>query len=443
MYKNIKILILLYTIFLLFSCMPNMGAKVIRSTTTTLNSNNLKKEDKKIDAFEAEKQLYISMQASNYREVVYEQMKNNLINNKARINYNTIDKEDSQDGIIKDVNFKKSNLKYRRSSLYTLMVYDSVDKYNFYYRYSFGKAQISHKFNNHNIGPFLISVSDKNFDIEKKIEAYLNENNVAKQLVSRWFNRDENGFFNMDLVAKRGEYNASELDKQIALKSVRGRALLKDAGEELISNTFVVVYDFSTESKGNSALTGLPTICFNLKANLYRLVWNEEMASTFYNDYWVDKNSPTVAKIKAFENSNIFKLKFVGSSLVKSKNVQNLYLVPEVLEKLIDNSMADLQRTYEEFKVKFPLYSGDPIAAKIGKKEGVKEGDKYEVLEQIQNPDGTTKYQKIGEIKVASEKDIWDNTAVGDWFGKTKSDYTIFIGSKEIYFPGMLIRQIN
>lgn len=442
--RKTKLLLFLFSVILFVSCSPNMGVKVTKFKMTKVNENEKKTDEKKTNFLESEKQMYASMQAYNYREVVYEQMKNKSVTNKqTKIDYNTVENDDVQDKTLEDKTLKNSNLKYRRSSLYTLMLYDSIDKYNFYYRNSFGKAQIPHKFNSHNIGPFLIPIREPNVDRSKKIEGYLNDNDVAKQLVARWFNRNMNGVFNMDLVAKRGEYNASDLDIKKALNSIRGKALLKDAGEELIGNTFIIIYDFSTESTGNSAMTGLPTISFSIKSYLYRLVWDEEIASTFYNDYWVDKNKPNPSRIQAFDKSDIFKLKFVGSTVVKSKNVQNLIVIPNVLEKLIDNSMAELQRSYEEFRVKFPLYNGNPIAAKIGKKEGVKEGDKYEVLEQILNSDGTTQYKKMGEIRVAREKDIWDNTAVGDWFGKTEFDYTTFSGKSGIYFPGMLIRQIN
>src|SRR5690606_16068452 len=106
--------------------------------------------------------------------------------------------------------------------------------------------------------------------------------------------------------------------------------------------------------------------------------------------------------------------------------------------------LNELERKYEEFRTKFPLYSGNPIAAKVGKKEGLKEGDTFEVLEQILNEDGTTEYQRKGVIKIKNEKDIWNNTAEGDWFGdSSKMEYTIFQGQKGKYHPGMLIRQIN
>src|SRR5690606_38831961 len=185
------------------------------------------------------------------------------------------------------------------------------------------------------------------------IENYLNKNNVAKHLVARWFNRNQHGAFNMDLVAKRGEYNASELDIKVALHNVRGKALLKDAGEELIENTFLVIYDFETGislEAGGLGFAERDTYFFKVKSYLYRLVWDEETAAIFYNKYWMDKNNINPERKKAFENSTIFKLKYVGATIVKEEQkIPYNSNLEQTMSKMIDMSIADLQWYYEEF----------------------------------------------------------------------------------------------
>ena len=60
-------------------------------------------------------------------------------------------------------------------------------------------------------------------------------------------------------------------------------------------------------------------------------------------------------------------------------------------------------------KPKFALFSGDPVAAKIGRKEGLEGGEKFEVLEQIYDEKtGLTRYDRVGTITV-DDKKIWDN----------------------------------
>src|SRR5690606_39489933 len=159
-------------------------------------------------------------------------------------------------------------------------------------------------------------------------------------------NRSENGGFNMDLIAARGSYSASDIDIKIAKQSERGLAMVADAGEELIKNTFVVVNNFkytnkeevakkasgllsavsSAASAAGAGGVSLAADAANVgvgvagkgyviktDAHLYRLVWDEETAAIFYNDYWTEDADLDMEKVAAFENSSIFKLEYIGT----------------------------------------------------------------------------------------------------------------------------------
>lgn len=399
-----------------------------------------------------------------------------------------------------------STLKYRRSSLYTLMINDEERERNSVIKNAFGNTEMSEKFNDHNIGPYLMDGTGGDKDQTEFIQGYLEENNVAKELVARWFNRDEKGNFDMNLIAERGQYNASDLNARIANGSKRGKALLKDAGEELIGNTFVIVYDFKYTNKANQAkkrggffkivstvasLAGADDIALiadgaNLASDvvgkgyyvrttsyLYRLVWDEKTANKFYEEYWNSAENHTKERMESFDTAKFFKLKYVGSEVSRS-NLQSTIFTSKSNDDLIkisttkanDKNIGKLQRTYEEFRVKTPLYKGDPISAKIGLKEDLESGDKFEVLEQVIDDQGNTSYKRVGKIKVEKGM-IWDNTFLADeqsnedtetaetkkggFFAKLKKDkkektklpYTVFTGKKGVYASGMLIRQIN
>jgi hypothetical protein len=114
----------------------------------------------------------------------------------------------------------------------------------------------------------------------------------------------------------------------------------------------------------------------------------------------------------------------------------------------IDNVYAKLQKKYDVFKTKVPLFSGSPLTAKIGMKEGLEGGEKFEVLEAIMDPKtGIIDYKKKGTIKV-DKKLIWDNryvdvqTVSSEKEDKPAIDVTTFEGGDKFY-SGMLIRQIN
>ena len=85
----------------------------------------------------------------------------------------------------------------------------------------------------------------------------------------------------------------------------------------------------------------------------------------------------------------------------------------------IDKVFTNLQREYEVFKPLYQLSGIDPFAAKLGMKEGLEGGEKFEILE-IKNG----QYNRIETITVDKNK-IWDNR-----YGAPKQDI------EQTYFKG-------
>jgi hypothetical protein len=114
----------------------------------------------------------------------------------------------------------------------------------------------------------------------------------------------------------------------------------------------------------------------------------------------------------------------------------------------MDECVVKLQKNYEEFKIKEPIYEIDDdgnVIAKIGLKEGVSEKSRYEVLEKIESEDGTTKYKKVGEIKPVKDM-IWDNRYMALEDGAPNSDLggtTFKVTNGRNLYPGLLIREIK
>lgn len=389
---------------------------------------------------------------------------------------------------------KLSDVKYRRSSLHTILLESEKFPFKDTVIKAYYNAPFPDKYNNHTIGeksfdPSVYgTVSGDSANYKETIDNYFKQKKIANQLVAKWFNRQEDGSFNMDLIGERGEYNASEMEANIAQSSARGVSALADAGEELINNTFVVVSrlnfvsneipaavarDIAKSTASNISNSMVREIALAAAdaayqkgkegfsvwttAYLYRLTWNDSIAAVFYNDMWMDKSNIDPAKKELFDNSDLFSLEFVGdekaSSLVtfslKEKRTEEKIVEISTIRN-IDAVYAKLQKKYDVFKTKTPLYSGYPITAKIGLKEGVEKGDKYEVLEQVIDTEGRTKYVRKGVVEV-DKSQIWDNrfspvdeqpqgeVAETD---TAKIDRTLFKGAKN-YYSGMLIRQIN
>ncbi|MEI6123918.1 MAG: hypothetical protein WCQ95_09830 [Bacteroidota bacterium] len=412
-----------------------------------------------------------------------------------------------------------SEVKYRRSSLHTMIVEGEKFPNKEIVIKAFNNAPFPDKYNDHSLaiksfdpfnypltpeekasifkeqskaGKFVTGAADIKIDtaakeLPLKILKYFDQNKIANQLVAKWFNRQADGTFDMSLIQDRGSYNASEMEANIAKGAARGTASLADAGVELIGNTFVVVSRFNFVS--NEVVARVVRDAAYLAANklsvaalqtaakktadevyektkegysvwatafLYKLVWNDSTEAVFYNDLWMDKKSPDAKKKAAFDNTNLFKLQFIGDesatglvtfSLKEKRTEEQIIEIATI--RTIDAVYSKLQKKYDVFKTKTPLFSGNPITAKIGLKEGLEGGDKFEVLEQTQDPKtGLTKYVSKGTITV-DEKSIWDNRynagdepAADGTNPAAKLDCTTFKGGSK-FFAGMLIRQVK
>lgn len=388
------------------------------------------------------------------------------------------------------VSAQETNMEYRRSSIYSVLINHTDQQFASEIKEAFLQIPVPDKFNDHNLSVKVLNLDTKlaKANSEKEnplITEFLQNNKVASRLVGRWFNRDYyTGQCDMELVKERGLYNATEFDKQLAARSARGVAMLQDAGEELIGNTFVLVNDIRYVDKNKGAKTAgsilkvlgsvaaaytgsniddltdnlgdmVETIKgFKVKINtfLYKLEWTEEQSTLFYQEQYA--SAPNAEKVANFEKARgNYKLKYVGkvessggtTSFLGINEDEPVVMVRKACQRAIDENVVDLQRNYEEFRTKTPLVTVEPLTAYIGMKEGVTADTQFEVLEVVELENGTHKYNRVGVIAPVKNL-IWDNRymaveegAVGATLG-----YTTFrkVSGKD-FAKGMLIREMT
>ncbi len=412
---------------------------------------------------------------------------------------------------------KETESVYRRSSLYPVLLETkpvfsdkSEAELNAIVMKAYGEAPFPEKYNDHRLSEVSFKFSDYSQlsaeDLQKEedsgeekngrkidqkyleaINKYLEQKDVARRMVAKWFNRKEDGSFDMSMIHERGAYNASAMEVQLASGSIRGMAAIKDAGEELIKNTFFVVNrmrfvknepiaratrDVAISIAKNTidnqlaqmAAVKAAEIAYNAAkdgysvwnvAYLYQLEWNDEIADKFYMDMWMDSTSIDPERKALFDNTDIFKLNYVGFQKAKSLVLLGIGKAPEEILTVatvrnIDRVYVKLQKEYDVFKTKTPILSADPVIAKIGLKEGVEGGDKFDVLEMVlDEKTGLTRYDKVGRVKV-KKRDIWDNRYVlaEDDAKIENSDEeeiqgTVFKGGGRKVMAGMLLRQVK
>ena len=323
-------------------------------------------------------------------------------------------------------------------------------------------------------------------------ENLLNEKQLGKLMVAKWFglsgNSVDSATFNTELIQTRGQYNANDVDVALALQTTRGLASLSDAGEELLGQTFVLVNDITyvtAEQEAQAAKVAMGVIGglldaftggnsgrqvaqaagaiadsftgFKVKTHsyLYQLEWNDSIAAIFYQFHYTGKPDP--AKIQAFlDDKTTYRLKYVAheyefdkKSVLKGK-YSRTELVRTICARSMDKNIVALAKQYEDFKVKTPVYKVltnergkvEGYAAKIGMKEGINEGSKFQVVQRVQDPEtGKTKYKYVATVK-AKKGSIWDNryNAVLEEADGATLPYTTFTKTAggEI-LPGMLL----
>lgn len=395
-----------------------------------------------------------------------------------------------------------ANAPYRRSSLYSFLVSHPHLKMDEEIVTAFMAIETPDKYNNHDLSVKCVTTASKKDDVRKEVDKFLKNNNVAKRLVSKWFMRDkEFGWNSPDLILERGQYDVSATDIEAAAQTKTGIATLGDRGFELIDNTFVIANDITyvdheknaqiakdvlsgvgalfaiVSGQEDNLITSLATVGavisdmiagFTVKVTsyLYQLDWSEEIADIYYNEYYIDRpqadsasivqylNDPEIAaKIEKYEKDNsTFSLSYVGKYQAKSAKpvLRGLYNPTDVFKKVcaraIDNNVAALQKSYDQFKVKVPLYSTEPLMARIGLKEDVTPNTKYEVLMPIYDQKtGKTEYRKKGVIKPIPGK-IWDNRYMAseeDAVGSELNSTSFKVVSGGGFTEGMLIREIG
>mgnify|MGYP001198599199 CR=1 FL=1 len=272
-----------------------------------------------------------------------------------------------------------------------------------------------------------------------KIDKLIKESKLANKLVSSWFIKNDK--FDLTLIGERGSYDASQFDANNAKGNAKGEAILKDAGYELINNTFLtftklkfienepaarIIRD-AAKVETAKALAGKPQFLidkamqgldkvyektkegYSLWSNtwLYKLNWDETSLNNLW-DIW--------GNLDELKSSDKFKIEFVNfqsnMSLVTFKLGETRsqeQIIDLSLVRNVDKAFAKLQKENDVFKPKVPILSNKPVTAQIGMKEGLEGGEKFEVLQYELDPKtGLSYYKKIGTVKV-DKKQVWDN----------------------------------
>jgi hypothetical protein len=278
---------------------------------------------------------------------------------------------------------------------------------------------------------------------EKEFARCLDSLNVGLQQLSAWFNRKADGTMDMDLVHFRGEYNATDEALHTAAATKRGREELRNMGEALIANTYIMLCDYTNVryERSSSDFHYYESLIY---LYVFRIAEPDKLVSAVY-DCWIDEGDLPEVKRQKKARFDSIKVKLelvrtvrrnVGSGGLSSGesavSVDDLYT--SMVHSCYNVSMDYLSKKDDSFGVQAPVYSVSPITAKIGKKEGLQTGQRYGIYESVMKK-GKVKQVRRG-YALATAK-ITDNRQATD--GSTEPSQFLQVSGQRIA-PGMTLR---
>jgi hypothetical protein len=349
---------------------------------------------------------------------------------------------------------KKVETKYLRPSI-TSLFYQPNGSQEKVIIEKFKDVEMVSKFDDHRISfPY--------FNGSETIDSYLYK--ASNLIMAKWWNRDSNGDFNKDLVAKRGEYTATDADAMLAkAASIDRRDMI---GEKLISKTYVFlyrinklrtmeeVYDEIDAYNRKNSKKYKPVdrtdegFSLNYSVSAYKLNFNDSVSSVFYSQYWTDAKNHDTEKVAKWETAGfplLYSTTFTGevrSTQPKDPNSPVYsYTKRKTMNELLEDFPAamqvktidDFSQKIEDFRVKSPVFKTSPLSAKIGTKEGLYLDERYYVYEIVLDKKNNETKHRMG---IARVKTIAENSSVAT--GDSKPSTFQQQGGRKLY-EGMLM----
>jgi len=358
---------------------------------------------------------------------------------------------------------------YNRNSLTILLV--EGGKYSSELKNAMNTVVVPEKFDNNMLDKRIMPELPNSEAVRKQLETM----KVPNDIISKWFSRSDNGKFDMSVVYNRGLYNASDADVIRASAAKLGMAKLKDAGEKLIKQSYVMVLCFGTiktmdqiydemdaarrktAKAQNKEFKPVARTKNGYRGEvagfLYRLSDVPQAMDNFYSNMWIyDEDAPDVvaAKRQMFDTTSFKLVKVTQTTTTYEASQYNTgeqKSKSELFSMLVNGSVHNLVKSFEnsveEWKVRTALYSVFPLRAKIGTKENLTVEDRYFVYEFRMNQNNQVYADRRGVVRA---KKVVNNSQMAQGntnenLKQTTSKFYQIAGHK--LEPGMFLEQSN
>lgn len=253
----------------------------------------------------------------------------------------------------------------------------------------------------------MIKADRKNCVETDLITSSLEREGIGKEIISYWFQRDASGRMSDELILKRGMYSVRDQEILNSQVSKVGISALGEKGYDLLKGSYVYVLDYynfteNVKKKNYSA---------ELKANIYQLECSDELMEQLYEAWIYDEDSPEViAQKNALFDSLVFPLVYVTTVEASASSSTSL---SDAVRSAFSQAFYRSEKAVDGWNVTSSIISTRPIKAKIGTKEGVTNGQRFQVHKIVEDRHGNIDSKSVGYVR-ATEVANNSNVATGD-----------------------------
>lgn len=310
------------------------------------------------------------------------------------------------DGQVKS---KEISSDYARNSISNIFV-SFDDSWDAQVREGFRAYDVSAKFDENDIVTELIGIDGTRSPesgqfpapyaaAKDAITEHLNSFNIGKQIFDYALAVDDKGMFHYDILTARSRWNAT--DEDVHLDNASQVKTIEQNGPALLANSYIIVYDARNarevqEEKKDG--TKVPVWKANVSAYVFAIDGAEDIIGQVLHNMWIydtDEESVKAEKRAAYQNLKV-PLKCVaavGAPVSSKKSMAAA--IAGAQEKLIPM----MENKIPTWRVASGLESVKPyITAKIGTKEGIKNGQRFKIFRNYGDRDAgeQVKTKKVG-----------------------------------------------
>lgn len=262
---------------------------------------------------------------------------------------------------------------YKRNSL-SIIVVDRGDNYDDTVFEAVRSIDLGDKFDLNLIPTNRITISGNRANTVGGIEVgkAVNASDLGKEILSYWFDRQADGTMNAKRLEQRGNYNADDQDVLNARAAKVGPESLGDTGYALVSGSYVMILDYSgiTSSKNDKQEVSWSV---TTNAYVYQIDYSEDIEAQVIEAWVYEDDTPEAIarKNEAYDKILVGMSPKATVSYTTSAKEADGGVRAAIVEGY-GETLLRLENQIPAWNVTTSIALRNPLRAKIGTKEGVK-----------------------------------------------------------------------